>query len=105
MSVTLEHTPLPWCGACPTDADYEDWRDLNIVMDSDANTRVAFMANDGTPENRTARANAAFIVRACNNHHALVEALRKALDKAWTGHALPDELRELEAVLAKAEGK
>jgi hypothetical protein len=28
-------------------------------------------------------------------------ALRKAIDLAWTGHGLPDDLRALEAVLSK----
>jgi hypothetical protein len=31
----------------------------------------------------------------------LKAALRKAIDLAWTGHGLPDDLRALEAVLSK----
>jgi hypothetical protein len=113
MSRTLEHTPLPWCAACPGDADYDDWRDLSIVMDRDATMRVAFMANDGTPENRTSCANAALIVRAVNNHYELIQALKWLLDGlgpgAQTGvrHASIPSARILRAIeaLDRAEAR
>ncbi|MDD2657215.1 MAG: hypothetical protein PHD04_00955 [Candidatus Pacebacteria bacterium] len=55
-------------------------------------------------------ANAAFIVRACNNHEALLEALREmfkyALAEDWnkkTGHHLV--MQQARAAIAAAEGK
>ena len=52
------------------------------------------------------KANAAFIVRACNSHEKLVEALKQVLktknDKNWV---MSDIYNQVEQALQSAEGK
>ena len=54
---------------------------------------------------KNAEANAAFIVRACNSHQALIEALRAALDELYAtddfGHPI-ETYQQIEAALANA---
>jgi hypothetical protein len=65
-----KHTQLPW-----------DWSVGVIYARFESGEVVA--ATDGTPfaamDGATQCANAAFIVRACNSHDALVEALKELL--------------------------
>ena len=111
MSRVLMHSPLPWSVAGPADRELGDWRDLTIVWDSDGDMRIAFLANDGTPQNPTGRANAALIVRACNSHAELVEALRWALGRLNDARATcyggveVEEIEARQAALARAGGK
>lgn len=63
-----EHTPTPW------HAD-PDWREgyswnIHIVDAANPDMRICFMTSDGP-----AQANADFIIKAVNNHDALVMAL------------------------------
>lgn len=81
MTTQATHTPTPW---------YVDERG-NIRQQSTGN--VLADMQDGTRVNRESRiskremeANAAFIVRACNSHEKLVEALKGMLvphEKGW----------------------
>ena len=58
----MKHTPIPWkLGSKPTD--------YSQVVESSDGTVLAITGNDG--------ANAAFIVRAVNNHAKLLEALEE----------------------------
>ena len=71
----MEHTKTPW-----KVGEYnEDYEEINILCVSDGYTYHA--ANvpvfQGAPSDEQ-KANAAFIVRACNNFDALVEALKEA---------------------------
>lgn len=62
--------------------------------------------NAGTGSDKCAKANAAFIVRACNSHAALVEALESvlaALDEA-NGDPRHPEAIKARAALAQAKG-
>ena len=68
----MKHTKTPW-----KVGEYnEDYEEINILCVSDGYTYHA--ANvpvfQGAPSDEQ-KANAAFIVKACNNHAALVEAL------------------------------
>jgi hypothetical protein len=112
MTITLEHSPLPWAVAFAEDRSGIDYTDARIVQDANDDMRVAFLANDGTPANRIGRANARLIVRACNNHYALIEAFRSALKQlneargnCGFGGVSLEEIERYQAVLAKAEGK
>jgi hypothetical protein len=63
-----EHTQTPWLSD-------PDWREgyswnIHIVDAANPDMRICFMTSDGPAE-----ANAAFIVKAVNNHDALVKAL------------------------------
>lgn len=55
----------------------------------------------------TAKANAAFIVRAVNNHEALLEAVKSALNvlEGFPGFFVATEIKKLEDAIKKAEGK
>lgn len=76
--MTQKHSPLPW------KAEGSDSGD-NIVVDA---TGVIVAAFDYVyPECACSidEDDAAFIVRACNNHYKLVEALRSYVDGAMRG--------------------
>lgn len=74
-------TPTPW-RVFPGDKSsvYSDTGDVLIVQVGDE-----LLCNDDemVPEPDEAVSNAAFIVRACNTHYQMLEAL-KALDASWT---------------------
>lgn len=63
--MTQKHTPLPW---------YKNHRD-EIVHET-LPVKIATMHREGN-EHEQLEANAAFIVRACNSHYELLEALEK----------------------------
>jgi hypothetical protein len=63
-----EHTPTPW--NCGDQYLYADGRTLPV-----ASGQQDWATNPGGPNYKTACANAAFIVKAVNNHEALVKAL------------------------------
>ena len=101
MSRTLMHTSLPWAVA-ETEGGF-------LVIRADDRDRTLLCDIFGTgPE---ARANAAFIVRACTSHHELVEALRWTLGRLNDARAVcyggvtVEQIERCQAVLARAEGK
>ncbi len=72
-----EHTPLPWTTVDPAALDYRE----PLILGNDGTCRVAWLAGGGPKravDAAEARANAAFIVRACNSHEALVNVLTDA---------------------------
>jgi hypothetical protein len=102
------HTPTPW----KTGTKYPT---RVIGGNSDTSMIVAGTAlpvDEGSP-NETEIANAAFIVRACNSHEALVRELRNLVDfinqygiRDANGKSLMEDLgylQEAEAALAAAE--
>jgi hypothetical protein len=87
-----KHTPGPWsvCNAIGKKSE------VGIVADA-APCIIAVMGNQGRGAwPQEARANAEFIVRACNSHYELLEALRE-LVSACTRY---DEQDEHSALLA-----
>lgn len=106
----IPHTPLPWCdgdngliyGQCVGDDDEAPFV-ADVIADRD-------LAGFGimSPEER---ANAAFIVAACNHHETLLATLRKALlalntarrfrVRSTDSYAIASEI---DAVLASAKG-
>ena len=101
MQQTDKATPRPWY-----EAD-----DLEVVT-RQGFTIASILHDDGFVTNEQASADRALIVRAVNNHDALVEALR---DAAWGAHdrhdfdyaffeCPEDYCAEANAALAKAEG-
>lgn len=66
-----EHTPTPWI--------FDGFNALQI-FDGDLNLICYVVGGQGYRTNEdTAKYNAAFIVRACNAHYALVDALEEAV--------------------------
>lgn len=100
MKQERKHSPLPWAiinaveGHIVTtgEPEYRDRTGLAIVR-----------SWKGMPTEKEAEANAAFIVRACNNHHKLVEALREVYE---TVDFKNDDLAvKIHGVLAEAEAE
>lgn len=90
----IKHTPLPW-------HYIEEWRGIYDSPDiRGAQVRIAEIAN--TPDYK---ANAEFIVRACNSHYELVEALESAnftyLGDQYVAVINPDVVKQ---ALNKAKG-
>jgi hypothetical protein len=95
---TTTHTPTPWY----TELD-------RSIRADDGDGHVALLA--GSDFNvATEEANAAFIVRACNAHDALVAALRELIDDAdnsgvtahFKGRGFDESIEKARAALAKA---
>lgn len=76
MTQEIKHTPLPW--------QLDQYDDENIIYvegdegDSFPSCYQEIAKNDDWEDGEN-RANAEFIVRACNNHYDLIEALEEAL--------------------------
>ncbi len=91
----MNHTPTPgdW-----TASPYEDNRGQSQIT-SDGSTRIIAVLDTFDEEGK---ANAEFIVRACNSHDALLEACREAA--LWLRDEYPSALpvEMLEAAVAKA---
>lgn len=93
----IKHTPTPWM---------VDGRPSYLVEQDDTTKKWSVVAHGkticrlGTTDED--RANAAFIVRACNAHEDL---LRFVHDVAFSGTGLVDLVRSARALHAKVEGK
>lgn len=92
-----EHTRTPWAMECVSDA-------CRVTIGKGRQKWIlARLATKQIPETEVA-ANAEFIVRACNNFDALLEACKIALECAETGN--PNGWRNLLAtVIRNAEAK
>ena len=100
----VEHTPGPWKAY-----KNEEKQFINIFAKSKKDgkiaDRVAYVLGVEYPDtiDRKAEANAAFIVRACNCHDELLEALKDA--KAEMLAFSMDVPKSVDAAIAKAEAK
>jgi len=89
-----QHTPTPWS------AGYID-PDLpgGFIESANGKNVAIYYAGPETAVGEEGEANAAFIVRAANNHETLLAACKHALAKCV------GELEPIRAAIAKAEGK
>lgn len=100
---TQQHTPTPWEG--PFSQNNPAWRGVH------KRGLPICTAWNGPNGEEFAEPNAAFIVRACNAHEALVAALEKAYDAfseaVDNDNALVDHpaLAEIESALKLARGE
>ena len=83
------HTPTPW--------KLDD-----IGYGARINPDIAWVGYGSAHDNKTHRANAEFIVRACNSHYDLLEALQKAVSRQGFTNA---ELIAARDAIAKATGE
>jgi len=93
----VEHTKTPW-------------KSSGIVITSGNGSKLVALAcdkPDGAFPTELNRANAAFIVRACNVHDELYAALEAAINwRGLDGDGISDPVREqLYAAIAKARGE
>src|SRR5690606_37679944 len=79
----MKHTPLPWAVARPEDVKNEHWYAGRTIYSVKGYGKIT----DTSPFTLSDRANARFIVEACNNHYdllaqrdRLVEALREMVN-------------------------
>lgn len=96
MSRTLMHTPLPWRYAG------ENANGIHIANDLDVANSLHLTVAIVPSLSQEGRANAALIVRAINNHHALVEALRAIVHDPHGGID-PAKIAAARAALSKVE--
>ena len=85
MTDTPAHTPLPWrvCPSFPADIQ-ADGTEIASCFEEKHIGQTWTIEGPITVSYGEHKANAAFIVRACNSHYALVEALREARDQILT---------------------
>lgn len=111
MKQEIKHTPLPW--------NLKNHHDQNVIYGLENNQCTmefcVAVVNCDDRTNSENKANAEFIVRACNAHYQLLEALKALCGMQVKGHDLIDRLQfsqegrivldKIEAAIAKAEGK
>lgn len=93
------HTPGPWMSF--------DSGTKVITCDSES-LLIASLEECEVETVAERKANAEFIVRACNSHEELVEALRDLLQVIATDELIPESvsyMQQARAALAKAEGR
>lgn len=108
-----KHTPTPW-----HDSGLSDTLPGGFIEARNGKNICLYYAGPETAVGDQGKANAAFIVRACNAHEELVAALRGARsDLTWVlsgdkpfgnepeQRALHNIVDSINAALAKAEGK
>ena len=98
-----QHTPTPWIVGCQTIGGPG-----NAVMKLHQSGPYRALAICDIADDPTNEANAAFIVRACNSHHALLEALERIaqVTPETSGRVVPS-IRQRDiarAAIAKANG-
>jgi hypothetical protein len=103
------HTPLPWKFYHETFRKEISDMKVTEIQDASGNAIVRWPGFDGVPQSKKEMlANARFIVTACNNHEALVEACEEMI-AALNGTYIDDRQRAIEhmkAALARVrEGK
>ena len=105
MTDTPAHTPLPWhvveydAGDCahydhngPCPGIFPDDKYDTCVIHWDGFKQQYWSSANG--DQRQIKANAAFIVRACNSHYQLVDALREAIEELWDrDHSSTDRIQ------------
>ena len=78
--MTTKHTPLPWKLHHNSSTILKPFDAHGIRADNDAQSPIAVLwEGGGTKGKPRQRANAAFIVRACNSHYELLESLQSIL--------------------------
>ncbi len=90
MTDTPAHTPLPWAAQ-----PLETGDDAGVsIIGSDLGGLVCaslpWPSEIDSGDYSRVESNAAFIVRACNSHYSLVEALREAIDAIEDDRGLDD---------------
>lgn len=112
-SIPNAHTPLPWGVSYGFSIDLNDYGKGGAVYVGGPNPnqigiKLATPWIEGAwDDDEEAKANAAFIVRACNAHYALVAALEAILPCVGSPVVLrdtPERVRAACAALAKARG-
>ncbi len=108
-----KHTPTPWVFIPMNEYVYD--AAFKYRIEGEDGFSPCCIYADGTKNKGTTEANAAFIVRACNSHDALVDALKKATDileridtqetrLVFTkDHEIPDLVKSSRQALADAE--
>lgn len=102
-----KHTPTPWAVEAGTSviwgpAPSHDTREWGASL---AEARVTFSRSYGrTVSREEADANAEFIVRACNSHDELLEALNLMVSN-FAGLLNDDDHDRVHAAIAKAKGE
>ena len=76
----MEHTATPW--KLPADDDRHP-NDIPDFIAGDIGYRFLIVHPAGMVKTSEIKANAAFIVRACNSHYQLVSALQEAIEELW----------------------
>lgn len=115
---TAAHSALPWAyeddgnivSIFGTAKNGDDWTICDMGLPVDLAGMNVDNLSDRILDER--EANAAFIVRACNNHYQLVSALREAIEELWDrDHSSMDRIQferanaSLFAALSQAGGE
>jgi hypothetical protein len=105
MTQKIEHTPTPW-GFYNTGEVMKGYCQPFAISQELSANMVAGIFGDVEGGEDTAKANAEFIVRACNSHYELLEALEIALDavKKYPDHPMTASEVVMRRALRKVRG-
>ena len=98
----MKHTPLPWLA---DNGDSEVW---GIFDDNGAELAylIKLPSIEPSKEFDESKANAEFIVRACNCHYDLLDSLKFAKSVIQSGECWTETCEKMiDKIIAKAEGK
>lgn len=98
--MSAKHTPTPWCQVGTYIETTEKRLIAGMITGKQKNLKDAETAFE------TSKENAAFIVRAVNSHDELLAAAKRGI-MALEANGAPncEAVKELKAVITKAEGK
>ena len=101
----VKHTETPW----KTD-NFKYFEGLNtrIIAGKEGDETYIGLIEGNNDSDKINEANAEFIVRCCNAHEKLVEALQIAFDLIDGNDgalALPEEVKQIKQALAQAKGE
>ena len=112
-----QHTPVPWSIKCQEDLDPEGngyiWAIKGKRLSEEKNLNGGWKHYVQNPAVANSEANAEFIIRACNSHDALLEALEAVVNDIesycddWNSDSPTDVtvvLPKLRTAIAKAQG-
>ncbi len=104
----MKHTPTPWTAETHTVQDGKGgYKYVRVYPSDNYSHEVALVTTK--IDSQEDKANAEFIVRACNSHDKLIEALKEASDLLWEAPVqyrsdIVHRIKVLEQTLDEVEG-
>ena len=94
MTDTPAHTPLPWAAQPLETGDDVGVSIVGSNLGGLVCASLPWPSEIDSGDYSRVESNAAFIVRACNSHYQLVDALREAIEELWDrDHSSTDRIQ------------
>lgn len=94
----MKHAPTPWVAQEGTDGAWFIWNQNGGISTKDLITSCVGRVNPGYRDAGQAKADAEFIVRACNAHDAMLQASKKVVEILRDHAEFSDNANEASAI-------